>query len=190
MTETLREPSPRRSLWKGPATFASGFLILPLLGSMLIDGWRWHPVAFVVLWLILFGLGLLYRLATRNRDAIAYRAALILAMVASFVVLWGNLVQWSDVNRAAVVFFGVPLVAAVGAAIARLRPRGMSVALLVTAMAQGVGLVVATVSLLSREPDIAEWTPPEWRGLVGNAVNGMFYAASAWLFQKSARVQG
>src|ERR1041385_7093927 len=65
----------RRSLWKGPALTTALILLIPLLGNHFVDGWNWPPGTFVVLGALLFGIGLTYELVTRNRDAIAYRAA-------------------------------------------------------------------------------------------------------------------
>jgi hypothetical protein len=36
-----------------------------------------------------------------------------------------------------------------------------------------------------RKPEVTTWTPPEWRGFFGNAMNGLMFAASALLFRKA-----
>src|SRR5580765_7752369 len=100
----------RRSLWKNPALITALILLLLLMGNHFVDGWNWPPGAFVVVGTLLFGIGLTYELVTRNRDAIAYRAAVGIAFAAAFLLAGGNLVQWADVNPAAVMYFGVPIV--------------------------------------------------------------------------------
>src|SRR5262245_26531145 len=90
----------RRSLWKTPALITALILLIPLWGNNFVRGWNWPPVAFVVLSVLIFSIGFTYQLVTRNRDAIAYRAAVGIAFTAAFLLTWGNLVQWSDVNPA------------------------------------------------------------------------------------------
>ena len=177
----------RRSLWKGPALMTVLILIIPVLGNHFVEGWRWHPAAFVVLGVLLFGIGFTYQLVTRNRDTIAYRAAVGIAFAAAFSLAWGNLVQWADVNPAAAMYFGVPIVGLIGAAVARLRPNGMARALFVTAIAQALVLAVVLMMLVIRNPQISSWTPPEWRGFAGNAVYAILFAGSGMLFRKAGR---
>jgi hypothetical protein len=177
----------RRSLWKGPALTTALILLIPLLGNHFVDGWNWPPGTFVVLGALLFGIGLTYELVTRNRDAIAYRAAVGIAFAAGFLLAWGNFVQMADVTPAAAMYFGVPIVGLVGAALARLRPKGMARALFATAIAQALVLVAALIILITRNPQITSWTAPEVRGFGGNAFFVMLFVASALLFRKAGR---
>ena len=177
----------RRSLWKGPASVAALFLSLLVAASWRIDDWHWPPQAFAVVGALVFGLGVAYQWVTRNRDTFEYRAAVGIAFVAGFMLLWGNFVQMADVNPLAATYFAVPVVALVGTAVARLRPGGMARALGITALAQVSVLAVLVVLLMTRKPEVTSWTPPEWRGFFGNAMNGLMFAASALLFQKAGR---
>jgi hypothetical protein len=176
----------RRSLWKGPAVVTALFLLLPLLGNYFVDGWNWSLGGFVRFGALVFGLGLTYQLVTRNMDTIAYRAALVVALAAAFFVFWGNFVQFVDVNRAAAMYFAVPIVGIIGAAIARLQPAGMARALFATALAQALVLAIA---LIIRNPEVTPWTPPVLRGFGGNALFFMLFVGSALLFRKAGRVQ-
>lgn len=177
----------RRSLWKSPALITALILLIPLLGNHFIDGWHWSPGGFVVVGALLFGIGFTYELVTRNREAIAYRAAVGIAFAAGFLLVWGNFVQMADGTPAAAMYFGVPIVGLIGAAVARLRPNGMARALFVTALAQALVLAAAVISLMTRNPQVSSWTPPEWRGFGGNAFFVMLFAGSALLFRKAGR---
>ena len=177
----------RRSLWKSPALIAVLLVLILLLGNHFVDGWNWPPSAFAVVGTLVFGIGLAYQLVTRNVDAIAYRAAVGLAFVAAFLLAWGSLVQWADVNPAAVMYFGVPIVGVIAAAVARLRPNGMALALFVTALAQALVLGVVLILLIIRKPEVTTWTPPELRGFAGNAFIAMLFVGSALLFRKAGR---
>lgn len=180
-------PRRRRSLWKAPALTAAFLVAIPLVASRLIADWHWHPAAFVILWAMIFGLGFVYELITRNHDAIAYRAAVGLAFGAGFMQTWGNVVQMADVNPAAGLFFGVPLVGLGGAAWARLRPHGMARTLFACAIAQAIVLVAAVAFQAGRFPEVSTWTPPEWRGIAGNALTALLFVTSGFLFRKAAR---
>ena len=177
----------RRSLWKSPALVTALILLIPLLGDYFIDGWNWPPAAFVVLGALIFGIGLTYELVTRNRDAIAYRAAIGIAFAAGFLLTWGNFVQMADVTPAAAMYFGVPIVGLIGAAVARLRPNGMTRALFATALAQALVLAVVLIILITHNPQVTSWTPPELRGFGGNAFFVMLFTGSALLFRKAGR---
>ena len=176
-----------RSLWQSPALITALILLILLLGNHFVDGWNWPPRAFVLVGALIFGIGFIYELVTRNRDAIAYRAAVGIAFAAAFLLAWGNLVQWADVNPAAAMYFGVPIVGVIGAAVARLRPNGMARALFATALAQVLVLAVVLIMLMTRNPEVTTWTPPELRGFAGNAVNAMLFVGSGLLFRKAAR---
>src|SRR5579862_4047177 len=139
----------RRSLWKSPVLVAALVVTILLLASHFVDGWHWPPGVFVVVGALIFGIGFTYELVTRNRDALAYRAAVGVAFAAAFLLAWGNLVQWADVNPDARIYFGVPMVGLIGAAVARLRPNGMALTLFVTALAQALVLAVVLIMLMT-----------------------------------------
>ena len=64
--------------------------------------------------------------------------------MAAFFLVWGNFVQAADdVNPAAVMYFAVPPMGIIGAAMARFRPAGMARALFVTALAQALAKLPA-----------------------------------------------
>ena len=175
----------RRSLWKGPALVTPLILLIPLLGNHFVDGWNWDLRGFVLAGTLLFGTGLTYQLVTRNVDTIAYRAAVGVALVAAFVLVWMNFVQAADdVNPAAVMYFVVPLVGIIGAAKARFQPDGMARALFATALAQALVLAIA---LIIRNPQVTSWGSRVSRGFGLNAFFGMLFFGSALLFRTAAR---
>jgi hypothetical protein len=177
----------RRSLWKAPALLAALIVTTLLLASHFVDGWNWSPGAFVVVGALVFGIGFTYELITRNRDAITYRAAVGIAFTAGFLLMWTNFVQMADVNPAAAMYFGVPIVGLIGAAVARLRPNGMARALFATAFAQALVLAAVLIMLITQNPQVTSWTSPELRGFGGNAFLAMLFAGSALLFREAGR---
>lgn len=177
---------PRRSLWKGPALVAAVFVSLLLLASRLVDGWRWRPGAFVVVGVILFTLGFVYQLVTRDRDTMAYRSAVGISFGAGFVLLWANLVQWADLTPYAALYFIVPVVGLIGAAAARLRPHGMAWALFITALAQASILIVVATLFVVQNPQVTTWSAPQWRGVFGNSMLVLLFGCAGLLFRKAS----
>ena len=174
----------RRSLWKGPALTTALITAIPVLGNRFVDGWNWNFGAFVVVAVLVFGIGVTYELVTRNVDTIAYRAAVGVALVAPFLLIWTNFVQAADdVNPVAMMYLVVPIVAIIAVAIARFRQDGMARALFATALAQG--LVLAIVFM--RNPPVTSWTSAVWRGFGGNAFFLVLFIGSALLFRRAAR---
>jgi hypothetical protein len=156
-----------------------------LLGNYLVDGWNWDLRGFVVVAALLFGTGLAFQLVTRDVDTVAYRAAVGIALVAAFLLVWMNFVQAADdVNPAAVWYFVVPIVGIIGAAMARFQPGGMARALFATALAQAL---VLSIALTLRNPEVTSWSAAVLRGFGLNAVFGMLFVGSALLFRTAAR---
>jgi len=178
------------SLWKGPAIITALILLIPLVRNLVVDGWNWdlRGALFVGgVGTVLFGIGLTYQLIAKKLGTPAYRTAVGVALAASFFLVWGNFVQAADdVNPNALLYFTVPLVAIIGAAIARFRPAGMARVFFATALAQALVLVIV---LLIRNPQATPWTPAVLRGFAGNAFFGLLFVGSALLFRAAARAE-
>jgi hypothetical protein len=187
MNTNIRGGGGGRSLWKGPALFTVLILSIPLLRSLFAGGWDWDVRVFLLVGAVgtvLFSIGLACQMVIRNLGTTVYRVAVGVALVTAFVLVWGNFVQAADdVNPAAMMYLAVPLVGIIGAGAARFQPNGMARALFVTALAQAFVLAIA----LSRNPPVASWTAPVWRGFGGNAVFFMLFVGSALLFRKAQR---
>ena len=188
---TQHGPRRRGSLWKRPAWITALILVIPVLGNHFVDGWNWPLPAFILVGTLLFGTGLTYELVTRKAATIAHRAAVAIALATALLLVWMNAVWRSDAiemvgneNPVNSMFFGVPIVGIVGAAIARLRPNGMACALFVTALAQALVTVIVLIIWL---PQITSWVPVEVRMFGTNAAFAMLFVGSALLFRKAAR---
>ncbi|MBL9175302.1 MAG: hypothetical protein JNL10_17310 [Verrucomicrobiales bacterium] len=179
----------RRSLWRSPALLALVLVSGLWIASRVVEGWRWPPGAFVVVGALVCMVGFIYEWITRNQDSLAYRAAVAIAFAAGFVLAWSSLVRATDVTPLAALHFGVPVVGLIGAAVARLRPKGMARALWVTALAQVLGLACVEILPRVQESGVDARTPAEWRGLFASAVIAVLFAGSALLFREAGRGQ-
>jgi hypothetical protein len=113
-------------------------LLIPFFGDLYVDGWNWDALDFVVAGALLFGTGLTFELVASKVGAFAYRAAVGVACLAGFLLVWINAAVGiiGDVDEANAMYLGVLVVGFIGAFIARFEPRGMSRAIIVTAAAQ------------------------------------------------------
>lgn len=116
-----------------------------------------------------------------------YRLAWFVAVIAALLLTWLSLgvgIIGRDGDPANRMYLGVLTVGIAGPMIARCRARGLSRALLATALAQLAVAVIALGLGLGRP-----WSGP----LELILLNGFFVAlfiASAWLFRRAARVAG
>jgi hypothetical protein len=157
-------------------------LLIPLLGNLFVKGWNWSPFDFVVGGSLLFAAGLTYELVAKQMSNKAYRFAVGLAVGTAFLLTWVNLAVEiiGDDNPANLMFFGVPIVGTIGAAIARFRPHGMARALFATALAQAL---VPVIALMIWNPQVRSWSPGVLQVFGLNAVFVALFVGSALLFR-------
>ena len=109
----------------------------------------------------------------------AYRFGVGIAITTAFLTIWVNLAVGmigSEDNRYNLVFVGVLGLALVGALVARFKPRGMALAMVVAAVSQAAGGAAGLAS--------------DARGGVFSMAFAALWLLSAALFQKSAREAG
>ena len=178
----------RKSPWTiAPWASAAVLLLLPLIAMQFTHEVNWDETDFIVFGAMLVGACGAYELATRMTGNTAYRAAVGVAVVAAFLLVWINLAVGmigSEDNPANLMYGGVLAVGIIGAVIARFEPHGMARALVGMALAQ---VLVAVLALIFRWGSHGENWPP-----VIVVLNGFFAAlwlGSAWLFRRAAREQ-
>jgi len=170
------------------ALVTAAILLVPLVAMQLSGGVAWSPADFAVAAVLIGGAGLLQQLTARRVSDLTYRAAAGLALAAGFLLAWtalavGVVREPDDPLNA--MCAGVLAVGAVGAVLARGRPRGMARALLATALAQALAAAVALVASLAGGPTDRLGSVADVLG-----VNGLFvllFAGSAWLFARAGR---
>jgi hypothetical protein len=145
---------------------------------------NWDDTDFIAWGLMLCTLGGLFELAVWITSSWAYRAGFGLALLAAFLVTWVNLavgIAGSDDNPDNVMFFWALAVGILGAAIARLRPGGMALAMFATALAIVLAFAVAAQGGPTDEP----WVP-QARQAFGTGLFALMFAGSALLFRRAA----
>lgn len=179
MAANMRNEGGRRGGWWRWAMWGGAALLLLLPAvAMRFDGngVHWTALDFMVFGAMLavacgtFELG-----AWLSRDR-AYRAGFGIAVIAGFLLTWINLavgIVGEPGNLANLAFFGVLLVGAIGACVARFKPQGMARALAATAIAQAMAGVVAL-------------TQGSVEGVALSAFFAVAWLVSAGLFRKAA----
>jgi hypothetical protein len=164
----------RIMVWGGAALL----LLAPLVAMQFTEEVRWTGSDFAIFGVMLaVPLGGL-ELAVRATKSMAYRAAVAVALGASFLMTWANLavgIIGNENNPLNMIFFGVLAIGIIGAFIARFQPRGMARAMVVTGVAQ---ILVALAALINGHVIVV---------LTGFFVGAWFLAA--WLFRKAAEDQ-
>jgi len=153
MTATSAPEAPAsRFPWRAAAwASALGLWLLPLVAMQFTTEVNWSPGDFLLFGLMLLVTGGALELLLRAGRSTTYRLAAVIAVLTGFFLVWANLavgLVGDERNPDNLWFFALPLVGLVGAALARLRPRGMMFTMLVVAAAQ----LALGAALLAHQP--------------------------------------
>src|SRR6266852_5087654 len=87
---------------------ALAVLMVPLVASQVVEGWNWDARAFVFVYVLFFGTGMVYAVIARKMGAWSYKAGVGVALVAGFALGWSNMVHVADSeNPANLVYYSV-----------------------------------------------------------------------------------
>jgi hypothetical protein len=178
----------RGRFWRiAPWVIAALIMLLPLVAMQFTDEVVWDEIDFAVIGAMLFCACGACELAARMTGTVAYRAAVGVAVVAAFILIWINLavgIIGSEDTMANLMFGGVLAVGILGAVIVRFQPHGMTRALAATALAQALVCVIALIAGLGSTG--ANWP---WAIVFLTGFFAALWLVSAWLFRKAAREQ-
>jgi hypothetical protein len=157
---------------------ALAVLMVPLVASRMVEGWNWSAGSFVFVYVLFFATGMLYALIARKMGVWSYKVGLAVALVAGFALAWSNMVHVADSgNPANLVYYGVLVVGAVGALLARLEARGLARTLFT--MAATLALI-AVMLPSGASPDLAR------NMAIGHGVFVALLTASGLLFRHAS----
>lgn len=166
---------------------AAALLATPLVAMQFTDEVVWTAFDFAVFAAMLAAAGGAMELAVRMSGDWSYRAAAAVAVLAGFLLIWSTLavgIIGDEDEPANLMFFGVLLIGAVGAAIARFRAEGMGRTLLAMAFAQAAAGATALIAGWGATANI--W-PMDIIGASG--VFTVAWLLAAGLFRKAAADQ-
>ena len=183
-TFVMQNITGRLTVWAAVVAF---ILLIPLVAMQFTEEVNWDLFDFAFMGALLFGSGLAYELVARKGRAVAYRAAVGVALAAAFLLVWVNGAVGfigNEGNPANLMYLGVLAIGIIGAFIARLKPLGMMRALSAVALAQ---MLVPVIALMIWSPQVTSWGAAGVGGVfVLNAFFAMLFAASALLFRGGA----
>lgn len=162
-------------------------LLVPLVAMQFTNEVAWSVGDFLLMGLLLFTMGVLYVLITRNEFSIAYKVASGLAIGATFLMIWANLAVGligAGPNAGNLMYIGVLSIGILFTFLSQFKPIGMARAMYVTALAL---VLLAVIALLT---NMHEYPGSSVNEIVG--VNGFFAALfllSGFLFYYSAKYQ-
>lgn len=167
------------------ALVALAILLIPLFAMLVSSEMDWDETDFIMVFILLFTAGFVYKLLSRGMKSTTYRLAIGLAIGTGFFLFMSNLavgIVGSDDNSFNALYLLVLAVLFLGLIISRYKPLGMSWALFATALAQLAVTIFAYITGQQHAPGSSVYE------IV--AVNGFFlvlWLASGVLFRQAAK---
>lgn len=184
--ETMKKEASLLRVAVRPVLAAAVVLAVPLVAMQFSNEVVWTLSDFVIMGVLVFGTGLMLELAFARTESTVYRAAAGVALAGGFLLFWLNgavgIIGAAD-NAANLMYAGVLAVGIGGAIGAGFEPRGMTRAMVATALVQ---LAVGAIALVGGLGGAANWQ------IKLIALSGFFAAlflGSAWLFRRAAGSQ-
>lgn len=174
--------SPVRLLMWGVAVF---LLALPAVAMQFTGEVNWGPGDFLTMGTMLAAACGTVELGARASASLAYRVAVSIAVLLSFLLVWMNLaagIIGAENNPANLMFAGVIAVAVVGSALARGREAGMTMAMSAAAAAQAAVAAIALAGDMGAGEPVWPWG---FAVLMVGFTGG--WLSSAWLFRAASR---
>jgi len=157
---------------------ALAVLMVPLVASQFVEDWNWPVGAFVRVYFLFFGTGMVFALVARRMGAWSYKAGVGVALLAGFALGWSTMVQTADSGHPERLWFlSVLVVGFIGTCLARLKARGLAL----TLFAMAATLALIAVVLPSGAP------PYLARNMaIGHGVFVALFTASGLLFRHAS----
>ena len=182
--QTLGKPGFR---WWRVAMWGAAALLLsiPVIAMQFTSDVDWSGSDFIVMGILLGTAFGTFDLASRMSGSIPYRAAVGLAVLASFLLVWFNLavgIIGSEGNPANLMFGVVLIVALAGSLVARFEAAGMSRTMVVAGAIQAAIGIIALIGNMGA-------IKPSWPAdiIVLTLMFTGMWLVSAWLFRLAAR---
>jgi hypothetical protein len=163
---------------------AAALLALPFVAMQLqAPGVYWTLSDFIIFAVMIALVGIPMEIIARSSSSWSYRGGAALALLSAFLTVWANLavgIVGSENYPPNQLFFAALLVGVIGSAVARLRPKGMSIAMVATAAGLWAAFIVASLGKTD-EPYVRHLVE-----FIGTSVFAGLFVASALLFRRSA----
>lgn len=133
----------------GVALATAIILLIPFIAMQFTNEVAWSLTDFILAGVILFSTGLALVTLIRLSTNIVYKAGVVLAIGATFLLIWANLAVGligSGPNPGNLMYIGVLVVVIVSSVLSRFTPKGMELAMFASAITL---VLVAAIALLA-----------------------------------------
>lgn len=130
-------------------------LMVPLVAMQFTDQVDWSVFDFIIAGALLFGTGVLFVLVVRVTENIVFKCAMVLALGATFLMIWANLAVGligSGPNPGNLMYIGVIAVLIIGIYLSRFKPAALERAMFGTAFALLLLVVIALLANMHKYP--------------------------------------
>ncbi len=168
------------------AITTASILMVPLVAMQITEEVNWTPFDFIVMGVLLSGTGLAFVLISRMSERLSYKAAVLIAAVTGFLIIWINLavgIIGPEDHPANLLYAGVFLVGIIGSVLSRLQPKGMARTLFAVAVVQM--LVPAIASIIWKST--VEASPGVGPLFLLNGIFAALFVFSAFLFRRAEK---
>jgi hypothetical protein len=163
-------------------------LMIPLVAMQFTTEVNWTFGDFMAMGILLYGCACIYEFIAMQ-GGVMYRVAVGIGVVTAFLLIWINLavgIIGSEDNPANALYLGVIIIGMLGAALSRMKARGLSITLWIVAAYQ---FVVPFIALAIWHPQAI--SADEGPGVVGvialNTIIASMFTVSGILFRNSRR---
>ncbi|HLO91985.1 MAG TPA: hypothetical protein VK172_12550 [Lentimicrobium sp.] len=132
----VKNPTPVMEIIVRTALIAAAILIIPLVIMLTTDEMNWSVIDYIIVWLLLFGAGVTFRLLTRKKSRLTYRIGIGLAVLTGLFMMWVNLavgIVGSGPNAANLMYAGILVIGMIGAIVSKFKPNGLANTLFIVA---------------------------------------------------------
>lgn len=130
-------------------------LLIPLFGMLLTNEVNWDAADFIIAGLLIFSVGLAFRLLTKSSGNLIHKIAMALALGSVLFMVWANLAVGligAGPNMGNLMYIDVLVVGLVAAILGHFRPEGMPTALFAMAGALVLLTVIALIAGMQHYP--------------------------------------
>jgi hypothetical protein len=162
-------------------------LSVPLIAQQFTSEVNWSVADFLVMGVLIFSTGLSYVLITRYVTDIVYKAAIVMALGSTFLMIWANLAVGligSGPNLGNLMYLGVIAVGFIGTSLSRFTPAGMERTM------NAMALAIILLAVIALSVNMQQYPGSSVAEIIG--VNGFFaalFAISGLLFRFVAIMQ-
>ncbi|WP_297760303.1 hypothetical protein [uncultured Muriicola sp.] len=161
-------------------------LLVPFVAMQFTDEVNWDLTDFILMGIVLLGIGITYELIAGKSKKTTYRMAFIIGLLGAFLLFWvnGAVGLIGSENQDANLLYGVVFVVGlVGALISRFKAKGMSITLLVASIVQ---MMVPITALIIWPPSEISWAPSVIGVFLLSGFFALLFYLSSMLFKRSS----